>query len=217
MRTLLLPAAILALLPALPAAAEERHCTATVNGQETVVTYDDEIAFDTEIGTRERIARWPGAVWNRAWGQAPDCDSRVLFTYLAVELPPEETEGYCLAPDPEDAGWLLVPGERGRTAQCRVTACDRVNSATDTAIDTGAALAGLMLTPPPTPAQAAEDPARLLHSSGALILKGTAEWLATSIGTAAPGVTAALTGPVAIGAAAASVVVIGGAVYVCSG
>ena len=209
---------ILALsFPALPAQAEERRCTATVNGRETVVTYDDAIEFGTELGTRERVARWPGRVWNKAWGTPPACDSRVLFTYLSVELPPEETEGYCLGPDPDDDGWLLVPGARGATAQCSVTTCDRINAAADGAAGAGAALAGLMLTPPPTPAEAVAEPGRLLHSSGALVLKGTAEWLATSIGTAAPGVTAALTGPVAIGAAAASVVVIGSAVYVCSG
>lgn len=205
------------LLPALPAQAEERRCTASVNGRETVVTYDDELAFDTKLGTRERLSRWPGRVWNKAWGTPPACDSRVLFTYLSVELPPKETEGYCLQRDPDDDGWLLVPGARGATAQCSVTTCDRVNAAADGAIDTGAALAELMLTPPPSPAEAVAEPSRLLHSSGALVLKGTADWLATSIGTAAPGVTAALTGPVALGAAAASVVVIGGAVYVCSG
>jgi hypothetical protein len=205
------------LLSALPAQAEEQRCTATVNGRETVVTYDDAIAFDTKLGTRERLSRWPGKVWNKTWGTPPACDSRVLYTYLSIELPPEETEGYCLDPDPDDEGWLLVPGERGATAQCSVTTCDRVNAAADGAIDTGAALAGLVLTPPPTPAEAVAKPERLLHSSGALVLKGTAEWLATSIGTTAPGVTAALTGPVAIGAAAASVVVIGSAVYVCSG
>ncbi|EYD71310.1 hypothetical protein [Limimaricola hongkongensis] len=204
-------------LPALPVQAGEQHCTATVNGRETVVTYDDAIDFQTELGTRETLSRWPRAVWNKAWGSPPACDSRVLFTYLSVELPPEDTEGYCLQSDPDDEGWLLVPGERGDTAQCSVTTCDRVNAATDSAIDTGAALAGLLLTPPPTPAEAVAAPERLLHSSGALVLKGTAEWLATSIGTAAPGVTAALTGPVAIGAAAASVVVVGSAVYVCSG
>ncbi|WP_432255958.1 hypothetical protein [Limimaricola sp. AA108-03] len=209
----LLSLALAAAIPALPAQAEETHCRASVNGRETVVTYDDSIDFETELGTRERMSRWPGKVWNKAWGSPPACDSRVLFTYLAVELPPEETDGYCLQPDPDDDGWLLVPGTRGTTAQCSITTCDRVNAA----VDTGTTLAGLMLAPPPTPAEAVAEPERLLHSSGALVLKGTAEWLATSIGTAAPGVTAALTGPVALGAAAASVVVIGSAVYVCSG
>lgn len=209
--------ALALVVPALPAQAEERHCSATVNGRETVVTYDDDLDFATRLGARERMSRWPGRVWDRAWGAPPDCDSRVLFTYLSVELPPEEIEGYCLDPDPYDEGWLLVPGERGETARCSVTTCDRVNAAADAALGTGAAVASLMLATPPSPAEAVADPERLLHSSGAMILTGTAEWLAATMSTAAPGVTAALTGPAAIGAAAASVVVIGSAVYVCSG
>ncbi len=212
-----LVATLMLLVPAMPALAAPKHCSASVNGRETVVTYDDEIDFATSLGTAERLSRWPGRVWNRAWGDAPSCDSRVLFTYLAVELPPEETDGYCLQPDPDDDGWLLVPGTRGTTAQCSVTTCDRVNAAADTAVGTGAAVAGIMLAKPPSPAEAVANPERLLHSSGAMILSGSAEWLLASVGSSAPAVTAALSAPAVIGAAAASVVVIGSAVYVCSG
>lgn len=201
------------------AAADTARCRASVNGQERLIEYDTDIDFGTQRSLRERLTALPGRSWSRAWGEPVACDSRVLFAFLAVELPPEEVEGWCLATDPDDAGWLLVPGERGASSRCSVAVCDRITAAASEAAGAAAHIGAMALG-----AQPQEDPEEgrsLMHSTGAAVMRGSARYLAANIvqgsGTLASGLGTAMAAPAAIGAAAASVVVVGGAVYYCSG
>ncbi|CAM4053008.1 hypothetical protein [Palleronia rufa] len=194
---------------ALPARAQD-VCRADINSTELMIDRD---ALKTgRPGLRERLGNWPTRGFDRLRGKAPVCDSETLIAFLSEEVDAEDISGYCLAPDPT-LGYILAPGARDYRGRCAKTTCDRVNAARDGAV----AVAGTA-TDIATKRSAGQSRTRaVLHASGASILTGSAASILTSLGTgASTAVTAALAAPAVAGAAAVSLVAVGGAVYLCS-
>ena len=202
-------ATITAILLSTPALADQ--CRAFVNGDEVIVEADNFQTFAEEVKTREKLLSWPTRTWNRAWGTPVACDSGVLYDYLATTIPDNDIEGYCLTESP-DSGYFLVPGERNFRGICKTTFCEKVN----TTKDQGKAVARSMTASLVENARTTGLNA-IKHGSGALIMSGTASSISTSLGTASSTAITALSTPAVLGAAAVSVVAVGGAVYMCSG
>ncbi len=191
--------------------AQQETCVARVNHLDVVIAAGSLGNDAAASSRRERLQSWPGRQWNRARGRPPACDSLTAITFLAQYLEIEETDGYCLSND-EEAGFLLVPGERNYRGRCRATACERVNMAMDETIETAGSIAGIVTgTQRPT-----SGIAGFAHSSGAMLLSGNAASVTAALGNVAAGVTTALSAPAVMTAAAVSVVAVGGAVYVCN-
>ena len=201
----------LLLLPTF-AGAEVRHCRAEVNGREVVVDYEPTEDRDFRVTPREGMARWPGRVWNWTWGEPATCNSAVLTAYLGQTLAADEIERYCLKPA-EAGGFLLVPGERDYRGHCARTVCERVNATAQEAADLGVLIGGAVLGTNET----GTDLRAIAHSSGASFLLGQSGTLAGAVEAAGGALAAALSTPAVLAASAATVAVVGGAVYVCSG
>ncbi len=202
--------AFLISLFALPVAAEDL-CRADINSTELLIDRD---ALGTKPGTttlRERATGWPARGLNRLRGRLPICDSGTLFSFLSNEAPAEDVAGYCLSPDPT-LGYVLVPGERDYRGRCARTTCERV-----AAVGNGAASVAGRATDLATGRRADQSRAdAVVHSSGAAILTGSATSVLAALGSgASSAMTMALAAPAVAGAAAVSVVAVGGAVYLC--
>ena len=204
LKTFTLAAALLAS----PALAED-YCRVTLNSYEILI--DRDTLDQSAPGLRERLGRWPTAPIDRLRGRDPACDSETLISYLSLNVPEEDIAGYCLLPDPE-FGYLLAPGERDYRGRCTQTTCDRVNTAREGAVGVAGTATDLIT-------RRDSDQSRteaVVHASGAAILTGSAGSILASLGTgASTAVTAALAAPVVAGAAAVSVVAVGGAVWLC--
>lgn len=201
----------LLLLPSL-AAAEVRHCQAKVNGREVIVDYEPSAEQDFQVTRRESLSRWPGRVWNWAWGEPAVCNSAVLTAYLGQTLAADEIEGYCLD-SAEAGGFLLVPGERNYRGRCTRTACERVTTTAQQAANLGAYIGGVAL----GANEAGSGLRAIAHSSGASFLLGQSGTFAGAAQAAGGALATALSAPSVLAATAATVVVVGGAVYVCAG
>ncbi len=200
----------LLLLAALPASAEDL-CRADINSTELLVDRAALSASPGQTTLRERVTGWPARRLDRLRGKLPACDSQTLITFLSNEVPREEIAGYCLAPD-ATLGYVLAPGPRDYRGRCVRTTCDRVNAAREGA-QSVAGTAADMATGRHAETSRADA---VVHSSGAAILSGsTASLLSALGGGATTAVTAALSAPALAGAAAVSVVAVGGAVYLC--
>ncbi len=197
-------------LMAAPAGAQD-ICRADVNSTEIFIDRDALGAAPGAPGLRERATRWAGLGVDRVLGRPPACDSQTLIAFLANEVPDGDLEGYCLLPD-ERLGYLLVPGERNYRGRCAKTLCDRVNNATDGALNVAGTATDIVT-------GRGEEESRssaVLHASGAAIVSGTAGSVLTSLGTGAgTALSTALAAPALAGGVAVSVVAVGGAVYIC--
>jgi len=204
--------ALLVLLMAGQAIAEEVQCRALVNGQEMTLAWDDEGAQADDLTYREWSMGLSGRGWNWAWGDLPWCNSRVIIDHLSQELPATEVSGYCLAWNDDDS-WLLVPGEQNFRGRCKKTTCEMVNTTQAEAAALVSTITGLAVGA--TTATAATGTTVVTHSSGALILTGSSGYIAGTLGAAGTTILGFLTAPVTLTAAAVSVVAVGGAVYLC--
>ena len=139
------------------------------------------------------------------------CPARVVLRHLTPMLDPGERQLFCLMPEAEGKEGVagIATGPRDAWGRCRSPSrlCRFVNATKEEA--TGlAAIAG--------------DRARerglqaLRDASGAVILNGSAGSLGTAAGSLGGSVATALSAPGVLVGAAASVVVVGGAVWVCS-
>jgi hypothetical protein len=189
--------------------AQDQGCVARVNGTDMVVAAGAVITDPDGVTLRERLLGWPRQTWNQAWGAPRTCDSETTIAFLGAVLAVEQIDQYCLSFDAETDGFLLVPGARNFRGRCQKTVCERVNIARD---QTTGFLGGMMqavLQPPQTGLLG------LTHSSGAMLLTGQRGVLLDTLGTTATSVTAALSTPAAMTAAAVTVMTVGSAVYVC--
>jgi hypothetical protein len=191
-------------------------CVATVNGAPLAIDPAAQGASG-ESGVRERLLAWPGRRLNQALGRAPTCDSETLIAYLGATVPPEEIDGYCLS-EQGDSGFILVPGERNFRGRCTTTACDKVNTTADAALNVAGTIAtGVandLLGVEEAPETGVENRG-LMHASGAAILTGTTGYISANLGTIGSGLATALSTPAVLAASAVTVVAVGGAVYVC--
>ncbi len=76
---------------------------------------------------RERLLGWPGRQLDRVRGMAPACDGAVTSTFLSAIAVLDDAAGQCLACDPVDEGYILVPGPRKFRGRCARTVGARVN------------------------------------------------------------------------------------------
>lgn len=181
-----------------PAMAETVSCNTNIDGQPYEIFYDDSEPYYSSF--RERIF------------SRNTCPGAVVVAYLTPELTPAEREVFCSNYDPKTRSHSM-PAEGRRDAYGRCTepsrTCRLVNTTRDQAMD----LVGL--------GEEAEDASMtsrlastvssVTHSSGAMILSGSASTISGLLSSAG----AAVSAPAMLAGAAASVVVIGGAVYLC--
>ncbi|MCC7321010.1 MAG: hypothetical protein IT542_08540 [Rubellimicrobium sp.] len=211
-------AALLALLALLsltaaPLAAQDRACVARVNHIDISIA-PGAILEAPDVTLRERLLSWPGGLWNRAWGRPVACDSDTTIAYLAGVLALDEVGNHCLAEAPGDEGWLLVPGERNFRGRCRRTVCERVNTAAADGAEVARIVTGLATGQEVD--SAAGGVAALASSSGAMLLTGRSSLVMGLLGHGAEALITALSAPALAGAAAVTVMAVGGAVYVCA-
>lgn len=199
----------MACLLAGPALAQDQTCLARVNGADLVVAAGAVLADPDGVTLRERLIGWPGQTWSRATGAPLPCDSETTIAFLGAVLAVDQIDRYCLSYDAATDGFLLAPGARNFRGRCQKTICDQVNIARD---QTTGFLGGMLqaVLQPPQPGLLG-----LTHSSGAMLLTGQRNVLIDALGASATGVTAALSTPAAMTAAAVTVMTVGSAVYVC--
>ncbi len=191
--------------------AQADQCRAFVNGDEVIVEAENFQTFAEEVKRREKLLNWPSRTWNRTWGTPVACDSGVLYDYLATTVPEEDITGYCLTETKEN-GYFLVPGERNFRGLCKTTFCEKVNTTKQEGINIAATMTAAVASNARTAGLNA-----IKHGSGAMILTGSASSVSTSLGSAGSAALTTLSTPAVLGAAAVSVVAVGGAVYMCSG
>lgn len=190
-------AAIIGLALTSSAHASASQCTTRIDGEPVTIFYNtDDPTFSS---MRERFFR------------RGECPGAVVVTYLTPELTAEERTVFCANYDAEARSHSQpAQGRRDRFGRCVEPSktCALVNATRQEAT----ALIGLG-------AQAEERggvlPAAIsaaTHTSGALILSGNLGSVTTLLGS----VGTAAAAPAMLAGAAASVVVIGGAIYLCS-
>lgn len=193
-------AAALTLVSASALHAAPTQCETKIDGEAVTIFYNtDDPTFSS---LRERFLR-----------RGHQCPGAVVITYLMPDLSASEREVFCANYDPKTKSHSLpAQGRRDSFGRCVEPSktCALVNTTKQEAI----ALMGM--------GERAEEGTRpgllsstisaVTHSSGAMILSGNAgalSGLLSSVGAAA-------SAPAVLAGAAASVVVIGGAVYLCS-
>ncbi|SHI37539.1 hypothetical protein [Wenxinia saemankumensis] len=204
-------AAILLTLLAAPVAAQD--CRAMINGAEVLIAEDvvdrPESSLLGRFGAATReFVRDP---LNR---RAPPCDGETTIAFMAaVEgLGADQAATLCLAPDAAGGeGYQLVPGERSSDGTCRRTVCERINlAAEDVLALTDAARS--VVAGDPVEGVTGED-----RLSGALLLSGQTGLLGAILNQGGSTLgSLVMSNPIALGAAATTVVATGGALYLCA-
>jgi hypothetical protein len=199
-------AAMVAILCLLPMGALADQCQTRIDGEPVTITYHtDDLPGAT---WRDRLN------WRRALGREDsECPATLVLTYLLPDLTATEREVFCANYDPDTRSHSVPAiGRRDATGRCDEPSrtCRFVNATAAEA----KALTGLN-------DRSARDLAtgavtRATHASGAMILSGNAASLGTILTTASTAVGTALASPAILAGAAASVVVVGSAVYLCA-
>lgn len=193
-------------LPSL-AAPQMVSCTAKINNKNITLKFDsstDEYLENTTL--REILFS----------GYDGSCPGFIALRHMTPKLTVAERETFCAVYDKPTKSYLgFAPGLRDAYGKCKKPGklCTAVNASKEEAL----ALVGLGATATAgvSTAAAAAGITAVTHSSGAVILTGSAGYLAGTLGTASAAVVAALTAPLAIIGATVSVVAVGGAVYLC--
>lgn len=189
--------------------AEVVGCTTNVNGKSKQLRYN---IFGDKLNDNYSMRE----IFFGGWGNI-DCPSYITLRHLTPGLTDSERSVFCLQFDKKLKTYTgYVNGPRDAYLNCSKpskTFCERVNDSKAAAIaitglgtgavagaSTGAAAAGVTA---------------VAHSSGAVILTGSAGYISGTLGTIGAGSLAVLTAPAAITTAAVSVVAVGGAVYFC--
>ncbi len=180
------------------------QCTTKIEGESVTIFYDDE--EPTYSSFRERY-----------FSRRNTCPGAVVITYLMPDLTAEERQVFCANYDPETQSHSRpAQGRRDAFGRCAEPSrtCNLVNTTRQEAL----ALVGIGT-------RAEEDTvsgrlsstiSAVTHSSGAMVLSGNTASLSSLLSSAGTAIGTALGTPAVLAGAAASVVVIGGAVYLCS-
>ena len=226
----LLAAPLLALALATPADARTAECDALIEGETVTITYDT--ADPAWSSRRERL-----------FTRGRTCPAAVVIAHQLAEFPPEARQVFCTSVDPATGHGPPSLGARDAYGRCvgPSRTCQMVNTTRDTALD----LVGLSQAPAASPAAGASTgettdeatgtaeapgtaPAEtsrsrptstlstVTHWSGATILSGNAGTVTGLLSSVGGTVGTALGSPALLAGAAASVVVVGGAVWLCS-
>ena len=180
------------------------QCEAVIEGEPVTIFYNSD--DPTYSSLRERFLR-----------RGQTCPGAVVITYLMPDLSAQEREVFCANYDPE-TGSHSLPAQGRRDSLGRCVEPSRTCALVNTTKQEAMALMGL--------GQKAEDAdgpgflsssiSAVTHSSGAMILSGNAGALSGMLTSAGTTLGAAISAPAVLVGAAASVVVIGGAVYLCN-
>lgn len=195
-------AALFALPLAGPALAATVSCYTNIEGQPYQIFYNDDEPYYSSF--RERLF------------SRDTCPGAVVIGFLTPELTPQEREVFCSNYDPATRSHSM-PAQGRRDAYGRCVEPSRTCRVVNATKDHALGLVGL--------GEEAEDGtltgrlsstlSAVTHSSGAMILSGNAGTIANLLPQAGSTVGSALAAPSVLAGAAASVVVIGGAVYLC--
>jgi hypothetical protein len=195
---------LLALTVAAPLEARPSQCDTRIDGEPVTIFHDSE------------DASW-SSMRDRLFTRGRSCPASVVITYLLPDLTAAEREVFCANFDPETGSHSLpAQGPRDAYGRCMEPSrtCQLVNATRETALDLmgigrqaegGAPASGLSATI-----------SAVTHWSGAMILSGNAASITNLLSSAGATVGTALGTPAVLAGAAASVVVIGGAVWLCS-
>jgi hypothetical protein len=193
--------AILVGLIAGPLHATPSQCTTKIDGEAVTIFFNDD--DPTYSSLRERF-----------WRRGQNCPGAVVITYLMPDLTAEEREVFCANYDPETGSHSQpAQGRRDNFGRCAEPSktCTLVNTTkqeTLAAIGFGAQGEG-------RGRAVSSAISTVTHSSGAMILSGNAATLTGALNSAGAAASTALASPAILAGAAASVVVLGGAVYLC--
>ncbi|MCC5964044.1 MAG: hypothetical protein JJU09_13055 [Rhodobacteraceae bacterium] len=200
MRTLF-AALLVAMLAHGPAQAQGAQCQTRIDGEDVTIFYSaDEVSYSS---LRERFSL-----------RRQDCPGAVVITYLMPDLTAEERQIFCANHDP-DTRSHSQPAHGRRDAYGRCVEPSRTCQLVNTTREETMALMG-MAEPGSAGSRLSSLVSRVTHSSGALILSGNASSLSGLLGSVGTVAGAVASSPALLAGAAASVVVIGGAVYVCA-
>ncbi|WP_323040630.1 hypothetical protein [Gemmobacter sp.] len=188
-------------------------CTLEINGpfraqKRISYTYDED--FDSEQTTLREIALGPKGRGN--------CPSYVSLAYLTPDMTIEQRKMFCLVHDKEKD--VIAGFQRGAQNAYRICSkqgksfCQKVNDSKDAALTIAGFGAGTVSGVAGT--AVVTGTTVVSHSSGAWILTGSSGYIAGTLGTLGTTVMGILSAPVVVGAAAVSIVAVGGAVYACS-
>lgn len=193
--------ASLACLMAGPLHATPSQCSTKIDGEPVTIFFNDD--DPTYSSLRERF-----------WRRGQDCPGAVVITYLMPDLTAEEREVFCANYDPETRSHSQpAQGRRDNFGRCAEPSktCTLVNATKQETL----ALVGLGARAEDRGGVLSSAISTVTHSSGALIVSGNAGTLTGLLNSAGTAASTALASPAILAGAAASVVVIGGAVYLC--
>ncbi len=183
---------------AAPAMAATVSCNTNIDGQPYQIFYDDAEPYYSSF--RERIF------------SRNTCPGAVVVAFLTPELTPAERQVFCSNYDARTRSHSMpAQGRRDAYGRCVEPSrtCRLVNTTRDQAMDLvglGEEAENRTLT-----SRVSSTVSAVTHSSGAMVLSGNAGTLTGLLSSAG----AAIGAPTMLAGAAASVVVIGGAVYLC--
>lgn len=185
------------LLPLVPGAlsAGMLDCRATLNGVEVVLSYEDSAEVWSSFRERRLTRR-------------SACPGKVVIAHMLPGLSAAERAMFCAVYDDKaDEYRTVAEGPRDGYARCErpSRACRMVNATKAEVARLGALGHDLAI----------EGVKSARTSAGALVLSGQASALLGALGGAGGAAATALSAPGVLAGAAASVVVVGGAVYVC--
>ncbi len=175
--------------------AEMAECRANLNGVEVTIPYDREAEVWSSF-REKRLTR------------AKTCPGKVVIAHMVPGLTEAELSPFCAVYDETTNQYRTVAeGERDAYGRCAQPsrACRIVNATKREVLEIGTlgfdvATAGVNAA---------------TNRAGALILTGNASAVAGALSEVSTAVTAAVSAPGVLAGAAVSVVVVGGAVYVC--
>ena len=180
------------------------QCETKIDGEPVTIFYDTE--DPTFSSFRERFLR-----------RGHQCPGAVVITYLMPDLSASEREVFCANYDPESRSHSM-PAQGRRDAFGRCVEPSKTCALVNTTKQEAMALmgAGQRTEEGNRPGLLSSTISAVTHSSGAMILSGNAGALTSLLTSAGTTFGAAVSAPAVLAGAAASVVVIGGAVYLCS-
>jgi hypothetical protein len=191
----------------LPSFAHAAECTSSIKGQSVRLTYSSLDYFKEDTTLRDlAVSRKRGV-----------CPGYVVLQHMAPALTDKQRETFCLDFDAKARTYRGISlGQRDAYGECSAPGkvCEFVNAKKDAALTITGLAAGA--SGGATAAATAAGVTAVTHSSGAIILTGSAGYIGGTLGTIGAGAVAVLTAPAVLAGAAVSLVAVGGAVYVCA-
>lgn len=197
-------ATALALTLAAPLEAAPTHCTTKIEGEPVTIYYDDE--EPTYSSFRERY-----------FTRSRTCPGAVVITYLMPDLTAAERLVFCANYDPKTKSHSMpAQGRRDAFGRCVEPSktCRLVNTTKQQALELmgiGEQAENGTLT-----SRLSSTVSAVTHASGAMVLSGNTTSISSILASAGTTIGTAISAPTVLVGAAASLVVISGAVYLCS-